>query len=168
MNAHNRPGQTLIEVVMATMISAMTTTAVFSVILSSFVSVAKADKRDAAAMVLKHAQETLKNYVSADPTSANMFPGVAPARTGSPVSGGGVVGHWDAETGNTRWALAESPPDHDISSLVAGPPLTIAGLPAATLTYSVRSYACGIFNVASPPNNQGLCKQVVFTLTYQE
>lgn len=166
MNARNRPGQTLIEVVMATMISAMTTTAVFSVILSSFVSAAKADKRDAAAMVLKRAQETLKNYVSADPTSAHMFPGTATPRPGS---AGSPTGHWPAEPGNTFWALREG--NHDISSLVNNannPVLSPNGSPAATLTYNVSSYPCSIFNTWSPPNNQALCKRVVFTLNYTE
>lgn len=150
---------------MATMISAMTTTAVFSVILSSFVSDAKADKRDAAAMVLKRAQETLKNYVSADPTNGNMFPGTAPARTGSPVGSSGAVGHWDAEPGNTFWALRDG--NHSIDSLVSGPPLTVPGSPPATLSYNVTSYPCGVFTTVSP-NNQALCKRVIFRLDYAE
>ena len=151
MKIRTRRGQTLIEVVMATMISAMTTTAVFSVILSSFVSDNKADKRDAAAMVLKQAQETLKSYVSAVPGEPNYVPG-------SPS------GHWPAEVGGT-WALREG--NHDVSSLVATLPLTVPGQPAATLTYTVASYPCG-FGTGNPPNYSTACKRVVFTLTYPD
>lgn len=142
MTRRKRPGQTLIEVVVATVISAMTTTAIFSVILSSFVSDVKADKRDAAAMVLKRAQETLKNYVSA-------VPGEAGYVAGSPT------GHWTAEGGGA-WALADG--WHDVSTLVAAPPLSVAGQPPATLRYLVTPYACSSFT----------CKQVVFTLSYPD
>lgn len=151
MTIKTRRGQTLIEVVMATMISAMTTTAVFSVILSSFVSDNKADKRDAAAMVLKQAQEALKSYVSAVPTEPNYVPG-------SPS------GHWPPELGGV-WALREG--NHDISSLVSGLPLTVPGQPAATLSYTVTSYACG-FGTGAAPNYPTACKRVVFLLTYPD
>lgn len=151
MKIKARRGQTLIEVVMATMISAMTTTAVFSVILSSFVSDLKADKRDAAAMVLKQAQETLKSYVSAVPGEVTYVPG-------SPA------GHWTAELGGV-WALREG--NHDVSSLVSTLPLTVPGQPAATLTYTVTSYPCG-FGTGNPPNYPTACKRVVFTLIYPD
>jgi len=151
MKTRTRPGQTLIEVVIATMISAMTTTAVFSVILSSFVSDAKADKRDAATMVLKRAQEALKSYVSAQPGDPNWEPG-------SPV------GHWAADASG-NWALRDG--FHDVSSMVTSAPLTVSGLPAPTLTYNVTSYNCG-FGLGTAPNNEAACKQVVFTLTYPD
>jgi len=144
-----RRGQTLIEVVMATMISAMTTTAVFSVILSSFVSDAKADKRDAAAMVLKQAQEALKSYVSAVPTEA----GYVPTSLHLPYEGLNV------------WALREG--GHDISSMISGLPLNVPGQPNASLTYTVTSYGCG-FGTGSAPNYPTACKRVVFTLTYPD
>ncbi len=136
---------------MATMIAAMTTTAVFSVILSSFVSDAKADKRDAAAMALKRAQETLKSYVSSQPGDSTYVPG-------SPA------GHWAADSGAV-WALREG--SHDVSSMVASPPLTVAGQTAASLTYTVVSYNCG-FGIGSAPNYETACKRVVFLLTYPD
>lgn len=153
MKKRARPGQTLIEVVMATMISAITTTAVFSVLLSSFVSDAKADKRDAAAMVLKRAQETLRSYVSAVPTDSTYVP-----------SSGSLVGRWAADSSGA-WALRDG--THDISSLVQLPPLSPAGGPQATLSYTVSSYDCG-FGIGSALNKELACKTVTFTLTYAD
>lgn len=151
MKTRKRPGQTLIEVTMATMIAAITATAVFSVILSSYVSTARADKRDAAAMALRRVQDTLKSYVSAVPGEAAYVPppGVAtwPAPGVWPLRGNGAV--------------------YDISSLVAGPPLSVAGSPAATLTYTVWSTDCG-FGLGAAPNFALACKRVVFNLVYTD
>ncbi|HNW45735.1 MAG TPA: prepilin-type N-terminal cleavage/methylation domain-containing protein, partial [Elusimicrobiales bacterium] len=71
MAARKRKGQTLVEVVVATMVAATVATAIFSVVLSSQVSTVRSDKREAAAMVIKAAQEQLKVYVSATPTDGN-------------------------------------------------------------------------------------------------
>ncbi len=131
---------------MATMIAAVTTTAIFSVVLSGFVSSAKADKRDAAAMAMRHAQEVLKSYVSVDPGNASFVPN---------------SGRWSAENPPTAWALAPGP--HYISSLVASPnPLSPAGVAAATFQYTVTNVDCG-FGAGA-----GACKQVVFSLTYAD
>ncbi len=161
MKTRKRPGQTLIEVSMAAMIAAITTTAVFSVVLSSFVSDSRADKRDAAAMVLRRAQETLKSYVSAQPYNTNMFPGVAPARAGAP---GSPVGRWSADPSGF-WALRDGL--HNISSLVAVPPLTVPGKPPATMSYTVTSSDCG-FGFGISPDNERACKTVVFRLSYTD
>ena len=136
---------------MATMIAAITTTAVFSVILSSFVSDAKADKRDAAAMALRRAQDTLKSYVSAQPGDSAYVP----------TSAAGA-GRWPADNSGV-WALRDGV--HNVSSLVAGPPLSVTS--AATLTYTVSSYDCG-FGTGSAPNNERACKRVVFSLNYTD
>ncbi len=147
---------------MATMIAAMTTTAVFSVILSSFVSGAKADKRDAAAALLRRAQETLKSYVSADPFNPNMFPGVSPGVPGSPGPST-ALGSWQADSSG-YWALR--PGTHDISSLLAGTPLAGTG---ASFTYFVTNDNCmPSVGVGSAPNYELACKMVVFTLTYPD
>jgi type II secretory pathway pseudopilin PulG len=162
MKKGHRPGQTLVEVVMATLIAAMTTTAVFSVILSSFVSGGKADKRDAAAMVLRRAQEALKSYVSVEPTSTNLF-GVLPARPGAP---GSPVGHWAADaSGAARWALASGPPAHNISSLLTGTPL--AG-PSSSFQYTVSNTNCLGPSVVPVTNDSNQCKTVTFTLIYPD
>lgn len=154
MKTRKRSGQTLIEVTMATMIAAITTTAVFSVVLSSYVSDAKADKRDAAAMVLKRAQDNLKSYVSAVPTEAGYAPG-------SPV------GHWSAEAG-TAWALAAG--SHDISSLLNNDPVLnptgaacFWGSAVCGMRYVVTDEPCGFGNATA-----NVCKRVAFNLSYSD
>lgn len=143
---HARPGQTLIEVVMATMIAAITTTAVFSVVLSSFVSTSKADKRDAAAMALRRAQQTLASYVTALPSDAAYSPGATPGRWPIDLSG--------------QWALRNG--SHDITGLLTGTPLN-----GGTLTYTVASNDCGL-GLGAFPDYPLACKTVVFTLTYPD
>ncbi len=59
-----RKGQSLIEVTVAVLISAVTATGIFSVILSTKYSHARADNRESAAIVFRAAQEYLKPYVS--------------------------------------------------------------------------------------------------------
>jgi hypothetical protein len=129
------------------MIAAITTTAVFSVVLSSFVSDARADKRDAAAMVIRHAQEMLKNYVSAEPTSAAYVP-----------SDGGT-GRWskDAYAG---WALHGTVAgyEHNIDSLLTGTVLT-----GGTFRYRVFNTSCG-FGTSDAQS----CKRVQFFLNYTD
>lgn len=154
MRTRKRPGQTLIEVTMATMIAAITTTAVFSVVLSSYVSNVKADKRDAAAMALRRAQDTLKSYISTLPGDALYSP--------TTTSG---VGRWPADSSGM---LALSAGNHNISSLVSGPPLTPSGGPAATFSYTVANVNC----LSLPPGplltDANQCKTVFFTLGYAD
>lgn len=153
-NGRDRRGQTLIEVVMATMIAAMTTTAIFSVILSSFVADSKADKREAASMALKYAQEVLKSYVSAVPTEAAYTAGTA-------------GGHWSADSsGANRWALAAGAPDHNLDVLVMTTALNVPGQPGPTLRYRVADSNCITSLVPAAPENS--CKTVTFTLTYPD
>ena len=131
---------------MATMIAAVTTTAVFSVVLSSFVSISRADKRDAAAMAVRNAQEVLKGYVSAVPGEAAYVPN---------------NGRWNAD--GAAWALSQG--NHNIDSLVNAansPVLSPAGSPVATFRYTVTDRNCGFgFGALA-------CKQVVFTLSYTD
>lgn len=153
MTSARRPGQTLVEVVMATMIAAMTTTAVFSVILSSFVSGAKADKRDTAAMMLRRAQETLKSYVTVEPSNASYSPGVTPGR-------------WIADSSG-QWALRNG--THDITSLLINTPLYDPANPGASrFEYVVTSNDCLGTGMGSAPNYEQACKTVVFSLTYPD
>lgn len=151
-----RPGQTLIEVVIATLIAAMTTVAIFSVILSSFVSQKKADKKEAAAMLLKEAQQTLQTFVSAVPNDSNYSPNAG--------------GTWK-EPG--RWALAGAPApglQHDISSLMTAE-LRPAGVTCAAgascyFTYTVTNLDClglGAYNTDFTS-----CKQVDFSMKYAD
>lgn len=132
---------------MATVVAAMTASAVFSVVLSSFVADAKADKRDAAAMALRQAQQALKVYVSVAPTDPNYSPGA-------------TAGRWAADSSG-QWALRNG--NHDISVLLAGTPIAAGG----SFTYTVTSYDCG-FGLGSAPNFELACKQVLFRLTYTD
>lgn len=131
---------------MATMIAAMTTTAIFSVILSSFVADSKADKREAAAMALKQAQEVLRSYVSVAPTDGAYTPGTPPGR-------------WSAD--DKPWALQQGV--HNIDALVLGTPLDVPGQLAPTLSYFVTNTNCIGF-----ADDARSCKTVVFTLTYPD
>ncbi|HBA61921.1 MAG TPA: hypothetical protein DCZ92_14135 [Elusimicrobia bacterium] len=159
-----RKGQTLIEVVVATMIAAISATAVFSVVLTTTISTARSDKREAAALMLKRAQETLKNYVSAVPTESAYVPN---------------AGKWSADSSGV-WAL--EPGTHDISSLMNCPYLV--GNPAnpvinpkcdacsqsssvCSFTYTVTTLPCG-FNAAGMDVTRTQCKQVDFSLKYPD
>lgn len=132
---------------MATMIAAMTASAVFSVVLSSFVADAKADKRDAAAMALRQAQQALKVFVSVAPTDPNYSPGA-------------TAGRWAADSSGW-WALRNG--NHNITQLLVGTPIETGG----NFSYNVTSYDCG-FGLGSAPNYELACKQVAFTLTYTD
>jgi type II secretory pathway pseudopilin PulG len=106
-----RAGQSLMEVLIATLIAAITTVAVFSVVLSSFVTQKKADKKEQIALVMRAAQQTLQTFVSADLTT----PVYTSAGTYYAPNLGGI---WSADTTGS-WALA--PGRHDISSLMNTP-----------------------------------------------
>ncbi len=156
-----RSGQTLIEVAVATMISAITSVAVFSVILSSFVSEQKADKKELAAMLLKDAQQTLQAFVSAVPSEA--------AYT---INAGGL---WAADTSG-RWALYGLPDPgfrHDISSLMNGtalqvnPSVNCVWTGNCSFTYVViDSPSANCINGILGAGTNNACKTVVFSLIF--
>ena len=149
-----RKGQTLVEVMVATVIAASTATAIFSVVLSSHVGELKSDKKEAAAMVIKAAQEQLKIYVSADPSDPEF----------SPVAGG----HWGKDT-NGGWALATG--SHNVDLLLAGVKQLEGKNTAPTLTYVVANVNCGFCSDAAcsgAPDQTLACKQVTLTLTYED
>jgi Tfp pilus assembly protein PilE len=137
-------GVTLIEVVLAALIAAMTTTAIYSVVLSGFVSESKADKREASALVLKTAQEVLKSYVAVEMSNTlYRLPGT-------------TAGRWSADSSG-RWALAAG--THNISSLLSKYPV----LTSASLSYRVSNFDCGLGSA-----DNVACKTVRFTLTYAD
>ncbi len=154
----NRPGVTLIEVAIAGLITAMTTAAVFSVVLSSFVSHERADKRELAGLMVKRAQKSLMGYVSAVPADPNYTPG-------SPV------GHWPAEAWNNQWALRGSGGGgtmHDISSLMIGTDLQVPGVScrwgqACYFVYRVINNNCGLGT-----GDTVACKEVRFEMRYAD
>lgn len=158
-----RSGQTMIEIAVATMIAAITTVAVFSVVLSSFVSQKKADKKELVAMLIKNARETLGTFVSADVTTATACTGYcAPTANGI----------WAADASGV-WALSNTR-RHDISSLMNGtelqvnPPTPCVDGGACWFVYTVTNTDC--LNEAGGVTNTDLnsCKTVVFDLKYAD
>lgn len=156
-----RPGQTLIEVTIAIMIAAITTVAVFSVVLSSFVSQKKADKKELVAMLLKEAQQTLQDYVSVVPNDANYSPNPG--------------GKWSADSSGV-WALAAGV--HDISSLMnqpanaelrrdaSGAEQTCAAGGFCYLTYTVTNSDCLALGAGNTDSTS--CKTVLFSMKYAD
>jgi len=155
----NRPGQTLVEVVIAVLILAITTVSVFSVLFSNSVPQQKADKKEQAALLIRSAQQTLKAYVTAAPDDARFSPNAG--------------GRWAADASG-GWALA--PGVHDISSLMNGTVLqarTANNLPVncvfsdrnctecCYLIYEVTDNAPGCSGGAFGP-----CKTVTFSMRY--
>lgn len=143
----SRKGQTLVEVVIAIMISAMTATAVFSVVISSQYSNVKADKREAAAIALKAGAEYLKAYVSSVPGEASYVPnnGFLP--------------------GDNKWALRSG--RHYMNFLVGKDvmPQLSGKSKDASMYYDVSDENC-TGDMGSAPNYSGACKKVVFTLDF--
>ncbi|OGS13619.1 MAG: hypothetical protein A2285_05950 [Elusimicrobia bacterium RIFOXYA12_FULL_57_11] len=125
------------------MIAAVTATAVFSVVLSSHVGGTRSDKKEAASMALKAAQEQLKIYVSAVPSDPMFSP-----------NGGVLPGDLPAGV----WALSAG--THDVSFMLNDMP-QLAGTPPPTLTYTVVNVACEFGS-----SNETSCKKVTFTITY--
>ncbi len=157
-----RKGQTMIEIAVATMIAAITTVAVFSVILSSFVSQKKADKKELIAMLLKNAHQTLQTYVSADVSTSDACGGYC-----APSAGG----LWSADSSGA-WALAAR--RHDISSLMNGTALQVdPTVPcvdggACWFVYTVTNQDC--LNEPGGVTSTDLksCKTVVFELKHAD
>jgi len=133
------------------MIAAITTIAVFSVVLSGFVSQKKADKKELAAMVLKEAQQTLQTFVSAVPGDANYSPNAG--------------GWWQADSLSPAWALSAG--THDISSLMLADLRTDPAVPCVAggscyFVYIVTDADCG-FGIGS-----NACKTVSFDMKYAD
>ncbi|KAF0126585.1 MAG: hypothetical protein FD189_921 [Elusimicrobia bacterium] len=134
----------------------MTTAAVFSVVLSSFVSHERADKRELAGLMIKRAQKTLMGYVSAVPGEAAYMPGTP------------QVGRWPASA-TAGWSLrgGGSPGvRHDISSLLIGTDLQVPGVACAWgqtchFVYYVINQNCGLGT-----GDTVACKQVIFDIRY--
>jgi type II secretory pathway pseudopilin PulG len=139
-----RQGQTLIEVIVATMVAAMAATAMFSVTLSSSVSGGRSDRREVGSALIHSAQEQLKVFVSADPNSSF-----------SP----NVGGKWAKDASNA-WAL-QSGVTHDLGSLLAG--LAIYQGRNPSFTYTVQNEDCGFGT-----GEFNSCKRVTFRLSYDD
>lgn len=164
-----KTGQTLIEVTVALIISAMTATAVFSVLLSSSAARVKTDKKELSAILVKEAQQTLQLFVSADITTPVYTSGGAYYTPGTTAAN---AGKWTADPSNT-WALAGSGGGtmHDISSLMntaqmaplRGATPVCAWGNACYLVYTVTDNNCGF-----GAGTLNACKLVFFSLKYAD
>ena len=147
----------MIEITVSILIVAMTSIAVFSVILASASSQKKGDNKETAAMLLKQAQQTLQIYVSAVPGDANYSPNAG--------------GWWQADSLCPAWALSAG--RHDISSLMPAGLRTDPAVPCAWGTscyfvYTVANLDClnqplGVTNTDSKS-----CKNVIFDMKYAD
>jgi len=138
-----RKGQSLIEVTVAVLISAVTATGIFSVILSTKYSHARADSKDSAAIVFRAAQEYLKPYVSVAAYDT--------AYVSSFLQNQNIYGE-------NFWALADGHHNMDFI-LVNMPQFT-----GASLSYDVSTANCN-----SSSNIAALeCRNVVFNLSIPE
>ena len=157
-----RSGQTLVEVVIAILILAITTVSVFSIFISNSAPQLKADKKEQAAMLIKNAQQTLQAFVSAAPDDP-MY---------SPNAGG----RWSADASG-GWALAEG--IHDISSLMNGTSLQVRSaqnLPVQCAYVAGCTDCCYLTYEVTDDNNclpgvtlsgtSQACKTVVFNMRY--
>ena len=165
-----RSGQSLMEVVIAILIAAIASVAVFSVVLSSSVSQKKADKKEQIAMLMWEAQGTLQTFVSADLTT----PVYTTAGTYYAPNQGGI---WSADTSG-NWAL--EPGRHDISSLMNTPEhIDLRRDPDTNQVYTcVDGGACSLVYVVTDITGndclEGImdattlqaCKSVQFTIKY--
>jgi Tfp pilus assembly protein PilV len=135
-------GVAMVEVIVAIVVAAITSMAIFSVILSAVISQRKADKREAAAMLIQKTAEKLKSYVTATTSLPSGFK--------TPESSWHLPGD-----SNTGWALTAG--NHDVSSLLPDALKDESG--KGSFSYTVTNENClGL----SGENEQ--CKKVVFSL----
>ena len=135
-----RKGQSLIEVTVAILIAATTATGIFSVILSTRYSHAKADERESAAIAFRSAQEYLKPYV------------------GTTVTGFNTAYTTERNIfGESVWALQEG--THNIGFLLTNMPQ----FSGSTFTYTVSINSC-----VSGAANENQCRSVKFDLQIPE
>lgn len=138
-----RKGQSLIEVTVAVLISAVTATGIFSVILSTKYSHARADNRESAAIVFRAAQEYLKPYVSVAAYDTSYASTFLPNKN---------------IYGENVWALADG--THDMSFILENMPQ----FTGASISYTVSTADCNSsYNVAALE-----CRNVVFNLYIPE
>lgn len=135
-----RKGQSLLEVTIAVLISAITATGIFSVILSTRYSHAKADEKESAAIVFRSAQEYLKPYVGTTAT------GFTAANPNNNIYGENV------------WALQENY-THHLEFLLTNMPQFYG----STFTYTVSVDDC-----TSAADTLNQCRSVHFNLEIPE
>ena len=130
-------GFTLVEVVVAVLVAGIAVVSVFTVIVSTFTSAPKSDRKETAGLILKQANEQLKAYAA---RSYAIEKGDALMLSHFPASLTGICDETDPMSAG----------DHDITCLLDD---TI--LEDGTLTYTVSNV---------PPAGELLYKKVDFSL----
>jgi type II secretory pathway pseudopilin PulG len=153
-----RKGVTLVEVVVAVLITSMVTMATFSIFTSSMVSQKKSDKREISGLAIKLVKENLKNYVTSDTSNSLIWGPYSSWRFRMDFVDVGA--QYDSYGG---WAL-QSGVTHNITAILQSEPfftrLCNKNIANCTFTYIVGDQNCGFAG--------GVCKHVYFNLIYPD
>ena len=156
-NIKKRKGFTLVEIVVAVLISAMVAMATFSIFTSSAVGHKRANKKELAALAIRMVSEQLKNYVTSDNSQ------FLPQR---PNNSWRLCNHLNQCDTYNGWAL-QSGTHHDITSFLSTEPflteLCKGNLSNCSFRYVVTNFDCGFGN-----SETTACKQVSFNLSYPD
>lgn len=156
-NIKKRKGFTLVEIVVAVLISAMVAMATFSIFTSSAVGHKRATKKELAALAIRMVSEQLKNYVTSDNSQ------FLPQR---PNNSWRLCNHLNQCDTYNGWAL-QSGTHHDITSFLSTEPflteLCKGNLSNCSFRYVVFNFDCGFGN-----SETTACKQVSFNLSYPD
>ena len=154
-NIKKRKGFTLVEIVVAVLISAMVAMATFSIFTSSAVGHKRANKKELAALAIRMVSEQLKNYVTSD--NSQFLP-----HRPHPL--------WKLckspdQCDNNGWALQRGP--HDVTFFLDTEPflteLCEGNLSNCRFTYVVENFPCGFGD-----SDTTSCKEVKFNLSYPD
>jgi len=155
-NVKKRKGFTLVEIVVAVLISAMVAMATFSIFTSSAVGHKRSTKKEVAALAIRMVSEQLKDYVTSDNST------FLPQRPNNSWRLCNHLGQCDTYTG---WALQSG--THDITSFLNTEPflteLCKGNLSNCSFRYVVSNFDCGFGN-----SETTACKQVSFNLSYPD
>ncbi len=152
-----RKAFTLVEIVIAVLISAMVAMASFSIFTSTMVSQKRSNKRELAAVVLRMVQESLKAYVTSD-TDTIKWP-YYPSANWRFCNHAGMCDTYNG------WAL-QSGVSHNITSFLNTEPflsqLCNGNISNCSFSYTVTDTNCGF------GTGPGACKTVQFNLSYPD
>jgi|GEM_PF-3972574 len=149
-----RQGYTLVEVVVAMLLSAVMITSVFTVALSNKHGGLMLDSKLAAGNAAQTVVKMLGNYVTADPTQTfvagpTCVPGPNPPCTPGPASWS-VTGYYYTDSQGSAWALW--PGSHTITGSANNPGGLLPTMPNGSVTYFVAWPAGCSMSFPLPPS----------------
>ena len=155
-NVTKRKGFTLVEIVIAILISAMVAMATFSIFTSTAVGHKRSTKKELASLAIRMVSEQLKAYVTSD--NSNFLPQ-------RPNNNWRLCNHLNQCDTYNGWALQSG--THNITSFLNTDPflreLCNGNISNCSFTYTVTNFNCG-FGISETT----ACKQVVFNLNYPD